>query len=256
MKKDQNTTQTSTALLRTANGVDTRKTNSLCCAAAGIMAPLNATAEALIPHEKLREASTPDATLIAQNRTPAQPVVGYKLPRSAGFNPKKRCLIHLRSRIEDLRQGDEEMRKAYCRMVSRQIEAGFIAGWIDAEKAQPIEDELDSVNETNRSRSTNPNNQAHTGEIERLEAAYAQFSLDAGAEMDRLSAQIAERDALLGRIRVHTPNGAPGPAVYHILDEIDALYAHFEPRQQERPICGGNPLLLCRDCVSAQEAQA
>jgi hypothetical protein len=78
MKMDQNTTQTSTALLRNTTGVDTTETNSLCCAAAGIIAPLSATAEALIPHEKLREAATPGATLIAQSRPLAQPVVGYK----------------------------------------------------------------------------------------------------------------------------------------------------------------------------------
>jgi hypothetical protein len=77
MKKDLHTTQASTALLCTANGVDTLETNSLCCAAAGIITPLSATTEVLIPHEKLREAATPDATLIAQNRPPAQPVVGY-----------------------------------------------------------------------------------------------------------------------------------------------------------------------------------
>ena len=78
MKMDLNTTQTSTALLRNAKGVDTLVTNSLCCAAAGNIAPLRVTAEALIPHEKLRGAATPDATLIAQNRPPAQPVVGCK----------------------------------------------------------------------------------------------------------------------------------------------------------------------------------
>ncbi|MBD9599225.1 hypothetical protein IB252_05160 [Pseudomonas sp. PDM10] len=78
MKMDQNTTQTSTALLCNASGVDALKTNSLCCAAAGIIAPPGATAEALIPHEKLREAATPYATLIAQNRPPAQLVEGYK----------------------------------------------------------------------------------------------------------------------------------------------------------------------------------
>jgi len=77
MKMDLHTTRTSTALLRTANGVDALETNSLCCTAAGIIAFLSATAEALIPHEKLREATTPDATLIAQNSPPAQPVVGY-----------------------------------------------------------------------------------------------------------------------------------------------------------------------------------
>ena len=85
MKMELQTTQTSTDLLRNANGVDAPETNSLCCAAAaaaaaaaaGIIAPLRATAEELIPHEKLREAATPDATLIAQNRPPAQPIVVY-----------------------------------------------------------------------------------------------------------------------------------------------------------------------------------
>ncbi|UVL43106.1 hypothetical protein LOY55_13800 [Pseudomonas sp. B21-040] len=77
MTMELHTTQTSTALLRNAIGVDAPETNSLCCAAAGNIAPLSATAEVLIPHEKLREAATPDATLIAQNRPPAQPVVGY-----------------------------------------------------------------------------------------------------------------------------------------------------------------------------------
>lgn len=78
MKMNQYTTQTSTALLCNANGVNTPEPNSLCCAAAGIIAPLRTTAEALIPHEKLREAAAPDATLIAQNRPPAQPAVGCK----------------------------------------------------------------------------------------------------------------------------------------------------------------------------------
>lgn len=78
MKNHQDNANALPALLRAACGVDTLETNSLCCAAAGIIAPLSVTAEALIPHEKLREAATPDATLIAQNRPPAQPVVGYK----------------------------------------------------------------------------------------------------------------------------------------------------------------------------------
>jgi len=78
MKMEQNTTQTSTALLRNAIGVDAPETNSLCCAAAGIIDPLTSTAEALIPHEKLREAAAPDATLIAQNCPLAQLVQGYK----------------------------------------------------------------------------------------------------------------------------------------------------------------------------------
>jgi hypothetical protein len=80
MKMDQNTTQTSTVLLRDTTGVDTTETNSLCCAAAGIIAPLSATAEALIPHKKLRGAALTDATLNAQERTLAQPALGYKSP--------------------------------------------------------------------------------------------------------------------------------------------------------------------------------
>lgn len=70
-------TQTSNALLCSGACVDAQKTNSLCCAAAGIIACACANAGALIPHEKLRWANTPNATLIAQDRSPAQPVVGY-----------------------------------------------------------------------------------------------------------------------------------------------------------------------------------
>ncbi|MGY3257002.1 hypothetical protein [Pseudomonas chlororaphis] len=66
------------ALLREELCIDAQKTKSLCCAAAGIIDPISATAEARIPHEKLREAASVDATLIAQERLPAQPAVGYK----------------------------------------------------------------------------------------------------------------------------------------------------------------------------------
>lgn len=78
MQKDQHNTQSTTALLRKEARVDTLETNSLCCAAAGIIASYSSTSEVLIPHEKLREAATPNATLIAQDRPLAQPVVGYK----------------------------------------------------------------------------------------------------------------------------------------------------------------------------------
>jgi len=80
MQKDQHNTQSPTALLREEASVDTLETNSLCCAAAGIIAPSSSTTEALIPHEKLREAATPNATLTAQNRPPAQLAQGYKRP--------------------------------------------------------------------------------------------------------------------------------------------------------------------------------
>ena len=77
MQKDQHNTHYTTALLCKEASVDTLKTNSLCCAAAGIIASSSSTTEVLTPHEKLREAAAPDATLIAQNHQLAQPVVGY-----------------------------------------------------------------------------------------------------------------------------------------------------------------------------------
>jgi hypothetical protein len=80
MQKDRHNTQSTTALLCKETGVATLETNSLCCEAAGIIASSSSTTEALIPHEKLREAATPNATLIAQNRPPAQPAVGYTHP--------------------------------------------------------------------------------------------------------------------------------------------------------------------------------
>lgn len=82
MKNHQDNTSPLSALFRAADGVDTLETNSLCCTAAGIIAPSSATAEALIPHEKLRGAALADATLNVQERPLAQPVVGY---RSMGF---------------------------------------------------------------------------------------------------------------------------------------------------------------------------
>ena len=89
MQKDQHNTQSTTALLRKETSVDTLETNCLCCAAAGIIAPSSSTTEALIPHEKLREAATPSATLIAQNRPPAQPAVGYTHPDSNAESPSQ-----------------------------------------------------------------------------------------------------------------------------------------------------------------------
>lgn len=62
----------SPALLRTDTSVTAQKTDSLCCAAAGITEPLSATAEARIPHEKLRQAATPEHMLNAGNCSPAQ----------------------------------------------------------------------------------------------------------------------------------------------------------------------------------------
>jgi len=77
MKDHQDKANAQPALLRAVGGVNTLETNSLCCAAAGIIAPSSATAEALIPHEKLRRAALADATLNAQARPLAQPVKGY-----------------------------------------------------------------------------------------------------------------------------------------------------------------------------------
>jgi hypothetical protein len=77
MKIEQTYANSSTALLCSAISVDTHEKKSLCCAAAGITATASATARALIPHKKLRRAAKGDATLIARNRPPAQPVLGY-----------------------------------------------------------------------------------------------------------------------------------------------------------------------------------
>ncbi|SDR37395.1 hypothetical protein SAMN04490186_5745 [Pseudomonas grimontii] len=77
MKNHLDNTNALPALIRATEGVDTLETNSLCCAAAGIIAPISATAEALIPHEKLRGAALADATLNAQERPLAQPALGY-----------------------------------------------------------------------------------------------------------------------------------------------------------------------------------
>ncbi|MGY2170583.1 hypothetical protein [Pseudomonas gingeri] len=76
MMHAQDTTQAQAALLRNENGIATPVTNS-CCEAASIIDPLSATTEGLVPHEKLREAATPRASLIALERSPAQPVKGY-----------------------------------------------------------------------------------------------------------------------------------------------------------------------------------
>jgi hypothetical protein len=77
MQKDQDTSLSPTASLCEEARVNTLETNSLCCGAAGIIASSSATAEALIPEEKLRWAALADATLTAQQRPPAQPVLGY-----------------------------------------------------------------------------------------------------------------------------------------------------------------------------------
>ena len=102
MQKDQHNTQSTTALLCKETSVDTPETNSLCCAAAGIIAPSSSTTEALIPHEKLREAATPNATLNAQNRPPAQPVVGYTHPHRNSDSPSQKAfdVIQIDERVE------------------------------------------------------------------------------------------------------------------------------------------------------------
>lgn len=78
MKNHQDNANALPAFLRVGSGVDTLETNSLCCAAAGILAPSSPTAGVLIPHEKLREAATTNAALFAQYLTLAQPALGYE----------------------------------------------------------------------------------------------------------------------------------------------------------------------------------
>ncbi|WP_240996696.1 hypothetical protein [Pseudomonas viridiflava] len=67
----------STALLFDDTRVDTHEIKSLCCAAAGINAFPQAATEASTPHQKLRRAAPPNATLNAQKRSPAQLAEGY-----------------------------------------------------------------------------------------------------------------------------------------------------------------------------------
>lgn len=78
MKNHQDNISTLPALLRTPASVDTLETSSICCAAAGIIAPSSSTAEAFIPHEKLRGAALADAALNAQECPLAQLVLGGK----------------------------------------------------------------------------------------------------------------------------------------------------------------------------------
>lgn len=77
MPHAQPTAQTMTALPCNVSGVDARKTKSLWCVAAGITALACTATEVRIPHEKLRGATTPEATLNAQSGPLAQLVVGY-----------------------------------------------------------------------------------------------------------------------------------------------------------------------------------
>ncbi|WP_122549794.1 hypothetical protein [Pseudomonas viridiflava] len=76
--RSQTDLEAQAALLRSSSWSNTKKTNSLCCKAAGIAAVPSGTTEASVPHEKLRGAASHDAMLIAPNRPPAQPVVGDK----------------------------------------------------------------------------------------------------------------------------------------------------------------------------------
>ncbi|VCU63180.1 MULTISPECIES: hypothetical protein [Pseudomonas] len=78
MKNNHDNTGALSTLLRTADSVDKLVTNSLCCAAAGIVAPSSATVEVLLPHEKLRGAALADVTLNTQEGPLAQPVEGDK----------------------------------------------------------------------------------------------------------------------------------------------------------------------------------
>lgn len=93
MNSHQDNISTLPALLRTPVSVDTLETNSFCCSAAGNIASSSATAEALIPHEKLRGAALANATLNAQERPLAQPAVGYtRAPGNIELPPKENTL--------------------------------------------------------------------------------------------------------------------------------------------------------------------
>ncbi|WP_323830518.1 hypothetical protein [Pseudomonas sichuanensis] len=75
--RDQMNANRIPALLREAAGVDAQKTKSLCCAAAGIISTFSAPTDLQTPHDRLRQATPADATLIASDRPHAQLAKGY-----------------------------------------------------------------------------------------------------------------------------------------------------------------------------------
>jgi hypothetical protein len=97
--------------------LDAEETNSLCCAAAGINASSNNATEALIPHEMLREAALPDATLTAQNGPLAQPVVGYTRPLPDQEAPQQQAVnaVQIDERAEFEKEFPVPEGMQYCR---------------------------------------------------------------------------------------------------------------------------------------------
>lgn len=74
----QNALNAQAALLRGQACIDTQRTKSFCCKAAGIIAPSSRSEKARVPHGRLRWAAPADTTLIASNGLHAQPVKGCK----------------------------------------------------------------------------------------------------------------------------------------------------------------------------------
>jgi hypothetical protein len=97
--------------------LDAQETNSLCCAAAGITAPSSSPTEALIPHEKLREAASTDATLTAQNGSLAQPVEGYTRPLPDQEPPQQQAVkaVQIDERAEFEKEFPIPEGLQYCR---------------------------------------------------------------------------------------------------------------------------------------------
>lgn len=100
MTHSQSSIQAQTALLRHASGIDTLVKNSPCCAAAGITALARSSTEERIPHEKLRGAATPGATLNAQSGPLAQPMVGYQHQLQILMGDCSALLIILRTAVD------------------------------------------------------------------------------------------------------------------------------------------------------------
>ena len=73
----QNALNAQAALLRGQACIDTQRTKSFCCKAAGITSPSSTTPLEQTPHDRLRRAAPADTTLIAPNCPPAQLVEGY-----------------------------------------------------------------------------------------------------------------------------------------------------------------------------------
>ncbi|WKY26995.1 hypothetical protein [Pseudomonas donghuensis] len=123
---------------REIRSIDAQKTESLCCEAAGIIQPLSPASEALIPHDKLREAAPADATLIAKERSHAQPAEGYTHPSAV------RCIVAVMDSVLTDKAGVYATSESMAQAIEVALQqAGFL---MPTDKAfQALRDRLDEL---------------------------------------------------------------------------------------------------------------